>query len=91
MLDAAALADILLEHSELPIADMGDPRALRRYERARKGDNLVTLAAMDALNGVFSGPAGGIAGMGLELVNGFSPLKTRLAAYAMGARRSNHA
>jgi len=88
LLDAAVLADELLSHSELPIADMGDPLVLRRYERARKGDNLLTLTSMSALNGLFSGPAGGIAGMGLELVNRLGPLKSRLAAYAMGQGRA---
>jgi 2-octaprenylphenol hydroxylase len=87
LLDAAVLADVLLEHAGLSIADMGDPLVLRRYERARKGDNLVTLATMDLLNRIFSGPARDIAGAGLEFVNDFEPLKQRLAAYAMGQGR----
>jgi 2-octaprenylphenol hydroxylase len=88
LLDASVLAAELLKFIESPIADPGDPLVLRRYERARKGDNLVTQGAMSAINALFSGPAGPIGGMGLEFIDKLGPLKSRFAAYAMGSGRA---
>jgi len=87
LLDAAALAQCLKEHQKLPFADPGDPLVLRRYERQRKGDNLITMRMMDALQRVFSSPAGALAGSGMQMVDRFRPLKNRLARYAMGRGR----
>ena len=50
-LDAAALAQVLGEASE---EGLGDLRVLRRYERWRKGENLVMLNALDGINRLFS-------------------------------------
>jgi 2-octaprenylphenol hydroxylase len=87
LLDAASLAEQLALHLATPLADPGDPRVLRRYERARKGDNLVTMGAMDLLNRAFTPPLGEFAGMGMGLVDRLQPLKTQLARYAMGLGR----
>lgn len=87
--DAAALAEALALHLADPAADAGDPRALRRYERWRRGDNLATLAAMDGLHRLFTSGTPGVAraaGLALGAVDGFAPLKRRLADYAMGRR-----
>jgi ubiquinone biosynthesis UbiH/UbiF/VisC/COQ6 family hydroxylase len=87
LLDAAVLAETLAEHLASPRADPGDPLALRRYERRRKGANLGMLAAMDALHGLFTSRHTLIArsaGAGLGLVDRLSPLKSRLADYALG-------
>jgi ubiquinone biosynthesis UbiH/UbiF/VisC/COQ6 family hydroxylase len=84
LLDAASLAETLLAHLILDAADPGDPLALRRYERNRKGENLLALGTLDAINRAFSGPARDIAGRGLGLVDRLTPLKARLARYAMG-------
>jgi 2-octaprenylphenol hydroxylase len=87
LLDAAALAEQLSHHLAFPLADIGDPLVLRRYERARKGDNLATMGMMDLLNRAFTPPFDDFAGMGMGLVDGVQPLKTRLARYAMGLGR----
>jgi 2-octaprenylphenol hydroxylase len=87
LLDAASLAEQLAAHLQHPLADPGDPLVLRRYERARKGDNLLTMGAMDLLNRVFMPPLGEWAGMGMEIVDQVQPLKSRLARYAMGQAR----
>ncbi|MCP4002466.1 MAG: UbiH/UbiF/VisC/COQ6 family ubiquinone biosynthesis hydroxylase [Gammaproteobacteria bacterium] len=87
LLDAASLAEQLAIHLQLPLADPGDLRVLRRYERARKGDNLLTMGAMDLLNQAFMPPLGEWAGMGMEMVDRLRPLKSRLARYAMGQAR----
>lgn len=87
--DAAALAEVLAAHLAVPGADAGDPLALRRYERRRRGANLATLAAMDALHALFTSTVPGVAragGAGLGLVDRIAPLKRRLADYAMGRR-----
>jgi 2-octaprenylphenol hydroxylase len=55
LLDAATLAHTLASHLlATPLADPGDALVLRRYERARKGDNLLTMAAMEGLHRVFT-------------------------------------
>lgn len=85
--DAAVLAGTLSHHLEHPAADPGDRRVLRRYERARKADNLATLMTMDLINRAFStgNPAlAALAGSGLGLVDRFKPLKRAFAAHAAG-------
>ena len=84
LLDAATLAEVLIEHLVLPQADPGDPLALRRFERKRKAENLLVLGAMDAINRVFRSRGRDIAGRGLGVVDRLTPLKARLARYAMG-------
>jgi 2-octaprenylphenol hydroxylase len=87
--DAAALAEVLAAHLDGAGADVGDPRALRRYERWRRGANLTTLAAMDALHALFTSRLPGVARAGaaaLGAVDRIAPLKRRLADYAMGSR-----
>jgi 2-octaprenylphenol hydroxylase len=88
LLDAAVLAEELVAHFARPAADPGDPLVLRRYERARKGDNMLTLGAMDAINYLFAGPAGAIGGLGLGVVDKLPLVKAQFAAYAMGRGRS---
>jgi ubiquinone biosynthesis UbiH/UbiF/VisC/COQ6 family hydroxylase len=71
LLDAAALADTLASHLlGTRLADPGDALVLRRYERARKGDNLLTMAAMEGLHRVFTSDSSAL---------------TRLAAAGLGA------
>ena len=88
-LDAAVLAEVLADHRAATHADPGDPLALRRFERWRKGANLAALGGMDLLHKVFTSNTAGVsraAGAGLGLVNSLSPVKHRLAGYAMGLR-----
>jgi 2-octaprenylphenol hydroxylase len=87
LLDAAALAEELLVHLARPAADPGDPLVLRRYERQRKGDNLLTLGTMAMINRLFAGPARELGGIGLSVVDRLTPLKLVFARYAMGRGR----
>ena len=48
--DAATLADVLLESHH----DIGSLRILRRYQRARLGDNLITMKVMEGFNALFA-------------------------------------
>jgi 2-polyprenyl-6-methoxyphenol hydroxylase-like FAD-dependent oxidoreductase len=67
--------------------DPGDPRALRRYERWRKGDNLVYMSALDAFHRLFSNNdplLGSLRAFGLGAVDRVAPLKHAFARRAMG-------
>jgi 2-octaprenylphenol hydroxylase len=89
LLDAAVLAEVLADHLGAARADPGDPLALRRYERRRKGANLAALGMMDALHWMFTSELAGVArgaGAGLSLVNRLVPVKRRLADHALGRR-----
>jgi 2-octaprenyl-3-methyl-6-methoxy-1,4-benzoquinol hydroxylase/2-octaprenylphenol hydroxylase len=71
LLDVVALAGTLATHLlGMRLADPGDPQVLRRYERRRKGANLLTMAAMEGLHRVFTSE---------------STVLTRLAAAGLGA------
>ena len=85
LLDAAALA-ATIEDAVLAGEDPGDARVLRRYERARKGDNLAMLAAFDGLNRLFRLPgwAAPARGLGLRAVNAMAPAKRLLMQQALG-------
>jgi len=87
LLDAAALAEVLGAHLGTAAADPGDRVCLRRYERWRRGDNLLTLGTMDMLHRLFAGNGTGLgrfAGLGLQLADRLPLLKRRLANAAMG-------
>lgn len=87
LLDAATLAETLTGFLQHPLADAGDARALRAYERSRKGDNLLTMGMMDLLNRLFLSPFAGLAGTGMEWCDRSALLKSRFAAYATGRGR----
>jgi 2-polyprenyl-6-methoxyphenol hydroxylase-like FAD-dependent oxidoreductase len=88
LLDAATLGQMLVRHGLQTVhADPGEQRVLRGYERARKGDNLATLATIDALHRLFAGGSPAIArlaGLGLGLVDRAGPARRFLAARATG-------
>lgn len=86
LLDAAALVEVVLAARRAG-RDPGSLRTLRRYERWRRGDNLLMMAAMDAINQLFSNasPAlGRLRGDGLSLVNHAAPLRQLFMRHAMG-------
>lgn len=86
LLDAAMLAEVLLA-AEQRGRPLGDMQVLRRYERARKGDNLAMQYAMDGLKRLFASqvaPVRALRGLGLDLVDRAGPLKQLFAASAMG-------
>jgi 2-octaprenylphenol hydroxylase len=84
-LDAAALAAVI-EDAALAGEDVGDHRVLRRYERERKGDNLVMLAAFDGLNRVFrlAGWAAPLRALGMRTVEAAHPVKRLFMQKALG-------
>ncbi len=86
LLDAAALAAVLREAAG-QARDPGALAHLRRYERWRKGDNLLMLAAMDGFKRLFGSPLLPLRfarNAGLSLTDAVSPLKHALARRAMG-------
>jgi 2-octaprenylphenol hydroxylase len=86
LLDAAQLADDLLQ-AQARERNLGGLPTLRRYERARKGDNLAMLAAMDAFKRVFSNdlpPLRRLRGAGLNLADRLPPLKHLFLRRALG-------
>ena len=67
--------------------DHGDLSVLRRYERARKAGNELTLRSLDALHRLFSSQTMSVAELrraGLRIFDRAAPLKRRAARHAMG-------
>ncbi|MEO7385501.1 MAG: FAD-dependent monooxygenase [Gammaproteobacteria bacterium] len=89
LLDAAALAETLAAHLlGTRLADPGDALVLRRYERWRKGANLLTMAAMEGLHRVFTSDSAALtrlATVGLGAVDRLPLVKRLLIAQATGA------
>jgi len=86
LLDAAALTDVVVAAWQAG-RDPGALRVLRRYERWRRGDNLLMMSAMDALNRTFSNarsPLGRVRNLGLSLVNRSGLLRELFMRHAMG-------
>lgn len=85
--DAIALADLLIEASGQG-DDVGAPELLRRYQRRRRPDNLLMLAATDGLDRLFSSnnPLVRLArDIGIATVHRTPPLKRLFMRQAMGA------
>lgn len=86
LLDAATLAEVLLQNIRQG-KNLGDYRALRRYERWRKGENLGMMFAMDGFKKVFGSdlePVRLFRNMGLTFANQVVPLKNQIMRRAMG-------
>lgn len=67
--------------------DAGDRPVLRRYERARKGENMRTLLFLDALQRFFGVDSPAVARMrmdGMRLFNRIGPLKRMAVRHATG-------
>jgi 2-octaprenyl-6-methoxyphenol hydroxylase len=85
--DAMALADLVIEASHRG-ADCGAPELLQHYQRWRRPDNLLMLAATDALDRLFSNdnPLLRLArDVGIAAVHRAPPLKRLFMRQAMGA------
>lgn len=86
LLDAAALADVV--HDALHRQrDIGEASVLRRYERWRKGGNLVMSIALDGFKRLFSNeivPVRMLRNAGLNAVDRFTPIKSAFMRHAMG-------
>ena len=86
LLDAATLAEVVTETYDQQ-CDVGHYKYLRRYERQRKGNNLLTMTAMDGFKYVFgqrSLPLTWLRNVGLTVTNQVTPVKHHLIEQAMG-------
>ena len=87
--DAAVLADVVgtaLDNGEHP----GDRPVLRRYERARKGDNATMMHFMTGLNWLFGTDSALIRELraaGMRLFNNSGPIRERAVKTALGVGR----
>ncbi len=87
--DAARLAATIteaLENGEYP----GDRPVLRRYERARKGENATMLHFMTGLNRLFASDSSLVREMrvlGMRLFNRSGPIRERVVKTALGTGR----
>jgi 2-octaprenylphenol hydroxylase len=85
-LDAAALAAALQE-ARHKRRDIGGLWALRRYERARRGENMLMLGAMDGFKRMFSNalpPLAALRSAGLSAVDRMAPAKHLFMRHALG-------
>ncbi len=86
--DARALAEVIREaiaNGEHP----GDRPVLRRYERARKGENLAMMHCMTGLNRLFASDSavlGELRKTGMALFNYGGPIRRRVVDIALGGR-----
>ncbi len=84
--DMAALGALILDAQQRH-RDFGDLSVLRRYQRTRKGDNLVMITALDGFKRLFSNdnaPLSWLRNTGLRAVDRFTPLKSAFMRRAMG-------
>jgi 2-octaprenylphenol hydroxylase len=82
--DAAKLAEVL---SKAHPNDVGSYKVLRQYERARRGDNVLTMKAMEGFRALFGNvfsPWVLLRNKGLNTVNQLSILKNELIRQATG-------
>ena len=84
--DAATLAEVIVQaHREHQ--DIGEHRVLRRFERWRKGDNMLMITSMESFKRVFSSKTPLVKQLrnaGLRLVDKLSPAKNMIMRQAMG-------
>ena len=86
LLDMAELVDVLVQARERK-RPLGLELTLRRYERARKGENIAMQAAMDLIKRLFGNdlpPVKAVRNLGLELADRITPVKNLLVRNAMG-------
>ncbi len=84
--DARELAETLLMARDQE-RDFGSLAVLRRYERARKGDNLLMMSVMDGFKHLFgtsAAPLRWARNAGLKLVDSAPALKNQIMRSAMG-------
>ena len=86
LLDAAALAEVLLEASKKG-QDISDVTVLKRYEKMRHTENLKMMTVMDVFYSVFSNdilPVKFLRNLGLGLAERITPAKHKVMRSAMG-------
>ena len=84
--DAVGLAEVVLKaHSSG--RDIASQQVLKRYERIRKGDNLLMMGVMDGLKRLFGADDQFVQlarSTGMGLINNSVLIKNRICKYAMG-------
>jgi len=86
--DALALASVI-EQAIAKNEDPGDLPVLRRFERARVGDNKTMLHFVDGLNRLFSNKSASLArvrGAGMRLFNKSGPVRDHAVQVALGLK-----
>ncbi|MGZ8190417.1 MAG: FAD-dependent monooxygenase [Methylococcaceae bacterium] len=86
LLDAAALAEVLIEAHKQGL-EIGDLAVLRRYEKLRRNENLKMMTVMDVFYQVFSNeilPVKFLRNLGLGLAERILPAKNKVMRGAMG-------
>ncbi len=86
LLDAATLAEAILEARERG-RPIGSLATLRRFERARRGDNTAMMAVFDGFKRLFGTgltPVRLLRNLGLDLTDAAGPLKRMIVRRAMG-------
>ncbi len=84
--DVEALAEEVIAARQRGM-DIGDMTVLRRYQRRRKGDNLLMMGAMDGFKRLFEEdalPLRWLRNIGMSGVSRAGPLKTEIMRRAMG-------
>lgn len=84
--DVRELAAVLIAAQQAG-QDIASQPVLRRYERARKGDNMATMLAMDGFKHLFGSelaPVRWLRNAGLNFFDAAAPLKNKLIRLAMG-------
>jgi 2-octaprenyl-3-methyl-6-methoxy-1,4-benzoquinol hydroxylase len=86
LLDAAALAEVLVEANEKG-ENISEIAVLQRYEKMRRNENLRMMTVMDAFYRIFSNkilPMKFFRNLGLGLAERISPLKSKVMRMAIG-------
>ena len=86
VLDAASLAQVIIE-AELNRQDFSDYAVLRKFERWRRGENMLMMFSMSGFKNLFSNEQAGLSllrNSGLNLVNSLGPVKHKFMRRAMG-------
>lgn len=87
LLDAAALVDVICD-AERYNRDFSATQTLRRYERWRKGENLLMLSGIDAIKNVFCSnkqSSKALRSFSLNITEQFPLLKNLFTRHAIGA------
>ena len=86
LLDAAALAEVLIEANDKG-QDIASLAVLQRYEKMRRNENLKMMTIMDAFYRVFSNkvlPLKLLRNLGLGIAERVTPVKNKVMRQAMG-------
>lgn len=90
--DIIQLAQVILEDNNNRKAT-GSYKSLRRYERARRGDNLMMLESMGAFKNLFSNDSPALSqlrNVGLNITDKLVPAKQLFMRHAMGLNNEAH-